>query len=41
MYNNFQDALLQAISEQYVEGVELLLRWEEENYQDGQPYVSQ
>lgn len=33
------DALLHAISEEYVEGVEELLLWEEAHHQPGQPYV--
>ncbi|XP_076044385.1 transient receptor potential isoform X2 [Oratosquilla oratoria] len=33
-----KDSLLHAISEQYVEGVEVLLQWEEKNHQKGQPY---
>lgn len=33
------DALLHAISEEYVEGVEELLLWEESNHRPGQPYV--
>ncbi|XP_030371662.1 transient receptor potential protein [Scaptodrosophila lebanonensis] len=32
------DALLHAISEEYVEAVEELLQWEETNHKDGQPY---
>jgi transient receptor potential cation channel subfamily C len=35
-----QDALLHAIKEEYVEGVEILLVWEEQNHKPGQPYVS-
>lgn len=35
-----KDALLHAISEEYVEAVETLLKWEEENHVPGQPYVS-
>lgn len=35
-----KDGLLHAISEEYVEAVETLLRWEEENHIVGQPYVS-
>jgi hypothetical protein len=33
------DGLLHAISEDYVEAVELLLEWEEKNHKDGTPYV--
>jgi len=33
------DALLHAISEEYVEAVEELLQWEETNHKEGQPYV--
>ncbi|XP_029707895.2 transient receptor potential protein-like [Aedes albopictus] len=33
-----QDALLHAIKEEYVEAVETLLLWEEENHIPGQPY---
>ena len=36
----FQDSLLHAISEDYVEAVEYLLSWEEVNHQKGEPYVS-
>lgn len=36
----FQDALLHAIKEEYVEAVEILLEWEERIHQSGQPYVS-
>ncbi|XP_064555256.1 transient receptor potential protein [Drosophila montana] len=38
--NNIEvgDALLHAISEEYVEAVEELLQWEESNHKDGQPY---
>lgn len=36
---NVKDALLHAISEEYVEAVELLLYHEETNHQPGQPYV--
>uniref|UniRef100_A0A1A9WYZ7 Transient receptor ion channel domain-containing protein n=1 Tax=Glossina brevipalpis TaxID=37001 RepID=A0A1A9WYZ7_9MUSC len=32
------DALLHAISEEYVEAVEMLLHWEETNHKEGQPY---
>ncbi|EFX85740.1 hypothetical protein DAPPUDRAFT_309057 [Daphnia pulex] len=32
------DGLLHAISEDYVEAVELLLEWEEKNHKDGTPY---
>lgn len=35
-----QDALLHAIKEEYVEAVETLLLWEEENHVPGEPYVS-
>lgn len=35
------DALLHAISEEYVEGVEMLLYHEETHHIAGQPYVSQ
>lgn len=35
-----KDALLHAISEEYVEGVETLLVWEEETHEPGKPYVS-
>lgn len=40
--NNIEvgDALLHAISEEYVEAVEELLQWEESNHKEGQPYVS-
>lgn len=34
------DALLHAISEDYVEAVELLLEWEEKHHKEGEPYVS-
>ena len=34
------DGLLHAISEDYVEAVELLLEWEEKNHKEGTPYVS-
>lgn len=34
------DALLHAISEEYVEAVEELLQWEETHHKEGQPYVS-
>lgn len=39
--NNIEvgDALLHAISEEYVEAVEELLQWEETNHKEGQPYV--
>lgn len=37
----FQDALLHAIKEEYVEAVEILLDWEEEHHQSGTPYVSE
>ena len=33
-----QDSLLVAIREDYVDGVETLLRFEEENHKPGQPY---
>lgn len=33
------DALLHAISEDYVEAVELLLEWEERHHKEGTPYV--
>ncbi|GAB0092353.1 Transient receptor potential protein [Sergentomyia squamirostris] len=33
-----KDALLHAISEEYVEGVETLLLWEEEHHKAGKPY---
>ncbi|XP_045126101.1 transient receptor potential protein-like isoform X2 [Portunus trituberculatus] len=33
-----KDALLHAIAEQYVEGVEVLLAWEEKNHKKGEPY---
>lgn len=33
------DGLLHAISEDYVEAVELLLEWEEKNHVEGTPYV--
>lgn len=35
-----KDALLHAISEEYVEGVETLLYHEEESHETGKPYVS-
>lgn len=35
-----KDSLLHAISEEYVEAVEMLLCWEEEHHVQGQPYVS-
>lgn len=35
-----QDALLHAIDEDYVEGVEVLLQWEEKTHTPGEPYVS-
>lgn len=35
-----KDALLHAISEEYVEAVEMLLYHEETTHQSGQPYVS-
>lgn len=34
------DGLLHAISEDYVEAVELLLEWEERNHKEGTPYVN-
>lgn len=34
------DALLHAISEEYVEAVEELLQWEETHHKEGTPYVS-
>jgi len=37
---SFQDALLHAIAEEYVEAVEILLEWEEKIHVPGQPYVS-
>lgn len=37
---NVSDGLLHAISEDYVEAVELLLEWEEKNHKEGTPYVS-
>ncbi|XP_072945473.1 transient receptor potential protein [Epargyreus clarus] len=33
-----KDALLHAIKEEYVEAVEMLLQWEEENHKPGEPY---
>ncbi|KAK3853322.1 hypothetical protein Pcinc_040136 [Petrolisthes cinctipes] len=33
-----KDALLHAIAEEYVEGVEVLLAWEEKNHKKGTPY---
>lgn len=33
-----KDALLHAIKEEYVEAVETLLQWEEQNHVEGQPY---
>ena len=36
---NVSDGLLHAISEDYVEAVELLLEWEEKNHKEGTPYV--
>ena len=33
------DSLLHAISEDYVEAVELLLEWEEKHHKEGTPYV--
>lgn len=38
---HFQDALLHAIKEEYVEAVEILLQHEEKTHVAGQPYVSQ
>lgn len=35
----WQDALLHAIDEEYVEAVETLLYWEEDHHEPGQPYV--
>lgn len=35
-----QDALLHAVKEEYVEAVEILLKWEEENHVAGTSYVS-
>lgn len=35
-----KDALLHSISEEYVEAVETLLQWEEQNHEPGTPYVS-
>lgn len=35
-----KDALLHAISEEYVEGVDLLLYWEEDHHESGKPYVN-
>lgn len=35
-----KDGLLHAISEEYVEAVEALLKWEEETHVQGEPYVS-
>lgn len=35
-----KDALLHAISEEYVEAVETLLYWEEEHHESGKPYVN-
>ncbi|GBP17798.1 Transient receptor potential protein [Eumeta japonica] len=35
---SLQDALLHAIKEEYVEAVELLLQWEEQNHVPGDPY---
>ena len=37
---NASDGLLHAISENYVEAVELLLEWEEKHHKEGTPYVS-
>lgn len=36
---NVADGLLHAISEDYVEAVELLLEWEEKHHKEGTPYV--
>ncbi|XP_065212607.1 transient receptor potential protein-like [Planococcus citri] len=33
-----KDALLHAINEEYVDGVEILLQWEEKSHIEGQPY---
>lgn len=35
-----KDALLHAISEEYVEAVDLLLYWEEDHHESGKPYVN-
>lgn len=35
-----KDSLLHSIKEEYVEAVELLLLWEEENHVPGEPYVN-
>jgi hypothetical protein len=35
-----EDGLVHAIKEGCVEGVEVLLLWEEKNYKTGQPFVS-
>jgi hypothetical protein len=35
-----QDALLHAIKEEYVEAVEVLLEWEEQNHKPGERYVN-
>lgn len=35
-----KDALLHAISEEYVEAVDLLLHWEEEHHEPEKPYVN-
>ena len=35
-----QDGLLHSIKEEYVEGVEVLLEWEENHHIAGEPYVS-
>jgi len=37
---NVADGLLHAISEDYVEAVELLLEWEEKHHREGTPYVN-
>lgn len=36
-----KDALLHAISEEYVEGVDTLLVWEEQTHEAGKAYVRQ
>lgn len=38
---NVNDALLHAISEEYVEAIELLLLHEETHHESGKPYVTQ
>jgi hypothetical protein len=35
-----QDGLLHAIKEEYVEAVEVLLEWEEQNHKPGERYVN-